>query len=226
MMALALPMLYPILDASILPEELAARDAMLRSVVEQLIAAGVTLLQYRNKSGYDSQIIADCVVIRDASAPGLANKQRCILVLNDRPDLIAETRFAGVHIGQQDMPPREARAIMGPHGLLGVSTHNEDQLLIANDSEADYIAIGPVFATTSKQNPDPVVGLEGVRRARALTRKPLVAIGGITPANCRSVREAGADSVAVISSLFGNAHRIASPESIHKTARDFFMNLQ
>lgn len=224
-MALLLPVLYPILDASILPDGLTKREDFLGSLISELIAAGVTLLQYRNKRGSDEQILADCALLR-AAVSVAPNSERCTLILNDRADLIAVTNFDGVHIGEQDISPAAARTIIGPNRVLGVSTHNEDQLLTANGSEADYIAIGPVFATTTKENPDPVVGLEGVRRARALTSKPLVAIGGITPGNCRSVRGAGADSVAVISSLFGGAHGIASPESIHKTARDFFMNLQ
>ncbi len=103
--------------------------------------------------------------------------------------------------GSDDLSPEAARPIIGPNLWLGVSTHNPEQIAEADKTDADYLAIGPVFATTSKANPDPVLGLEGVRRARELTRKPLVAIGGITRSNARSVIEAGADSVAVISDL-------------------------
>ena len=106
-----------------------------------------------------------------------------------------------MHVGQDDLSPESARRIVGPDRWLGVSTHNPEQLAAADKTSADYLAIGPSFATVSKANPDPVVGLEGVRRARELTRKPLVAIGGITRANARSVIEAGADAVAVISDL-------------------------
>jgi thiamine-phosphate pyrophosphorylase len=109
--------------------------------------------------------------------------------------------YDGVHVGQEDLSPADARALLGPEVMVGVSTHGESQLVKAADSPVDYVAIGPVFATSSKQVPDPVVGLEGVRAARALTDKPLVAIGGITRANCAAVIEAGADSVAVISDL-------------------------
>ena len=121
--------------------------------------------------------------------------------MNDRADLCLAAAFDGLHSGQDDLSPSSARAIIGPARWLGVSTHNPDQLSEADKTSADYLAIGPIFATSSKANPDPVVGLEGLRRARELTRKPLVAIGGITRANARSAIDAGADSVAVISDL-------------------------
>ena len=123
------------------------------------------------------------------------------LIMNDRADLCLAADFDGVHVGQEDLSPESVRRIIGPDRWLGVSTHNPEQLRDADLTSADYLAIGPVFATSSKENPDPVVGLEGVRRARVVTRKPLVAIGGITRANAASVIEAGADSVAVISDL-------------------------
>ena len=127
-----------------------------------------------------------------------------MLILNDYVDLVAESGFDGVHLGQTDMPPRDARALLGADTLIGISTHNEAQLSAAAPEPVDYVAIGPVFATVSKENPDPVVGLEGVRLARQLTDKPLVAIGGITLANVAEVWAAGADSVAVISGIFGS----------------------
>ena len=121
--------------------------------------------------------------------------------MNDRADLCLAAEFDGVHVGQDDLSPDSARKIIGPERWLGVSTHNAEQVAKADKTSADYIAIGPVFATSSKANPDPLVGLDGVRTARGLTKRPLVAIGGITRANCYSVIEAGADSVAVISDL-------------------------
>ncbi len=133
--------------------------------------------------------------------------------MNDRADLCLAAGFDGVHLGQDDLSPEGARKVIGTDLWLGVSTHNPEQLVQADQSTADYLAIGPVFSTRSKANPDPVIGLEGVRRARALTRKPLVAIGGITRENCRSVIEAGADAVAVISDL------IRDPR---KSAEEFF----
>jgi len=146
-------------------------------------------------------------------APGLADFARpgnsVTLIMNDRSDLCLAAGFDGVHVGQDDLSPESVRKIIGPDRWLGVSTHNPDQLREADLTSADYLAIGPVFATSSKDKPDPVVGLEGVRRARALTRKPLVAIGGITRANAASVIEAGADSVAVISDLLREPRKSA-----------------
>jgi thiamine-phosphate pyrophosphorylase len=123
------------------------------------------------------------------------------LIMNDRADLCVAADFDGVHVGQDDLSAESVRKIIGADRWLGVSTHNPEQVREADGTSADYLAIGPVFATSSKDRPGPVVGLEGVRRARELTRKPLVAIGGITRANAASVIEAGADSVAVISDL-------------------------
>jgi thiamine-phosphate pyrophosphorylase len=121
--------------------------------------------------------------------------------MNDRADLCIAAGFEGLHVGQDDLLPKSARRIIGADRGLGVSTHNPEQLAEADKTSADYLAIGPIFATGSKANPDPIVGPDGLRRARELTRKLLVAIGGITRANARSVLDAGADSVAVISDL-------------------------
>jgi thiamine-phosphate pyrophosphorylase len=126
---------------------------------------------------------------------------RAKLIMNDRADLCVAAEFDGVHVGQDDLSPEAARKIIGPNRWLGVSTHNPQQGCEADKTSANYIAVGPVFATESKTNSEPVIGLAGVRQARELTRKPLVAIGGITRENCRSVIEAGADSIAVISDL-------------------------
>jgi len=209
--------LYPILDASFLTAYGPAREAQLRSLIEELMAADVSLLQYRNKLGTEDEILADANLLRKFAPSG-----SCTLVLNDSPRLAVEAGFDGVHVGQLDMAPEEARAIIGSDRILGVSTHNPEQLAAADLTSAAYLAIGPVFASSSKQNPDPVIGIEGVRRARALTKKPLVAIGGITLDNCRAVVDAGADSVAVISSLFADA----SGRSSGKIASDFFAKLR
>ena len=131
------------------------------------------------------------------------------LIMNDRADLCLAADFEGVHVGQDDLSPNSARKIIGPTRWLGVSTHNPAQVIEAEKTSADYIAIGPVFGTASKANPDPVVGLDGVREARKLTSKPLVAIGGITRDNCAEVIEAGADSVAVISDLIRDPRKSA-----------------
>jgi thiamine-phosphate pyrophosphorylase len=201
-----LSQLYAIIDADVLQQ----RGVRLRKFAVGLRAAGVSLIQYRNKTGAPQDILAAAATLREVFA-GLD----CQLILNDRPDLAVLANFHGVHVGQTDLSPEDAKRVVGPERIVGISTHNDEQVRAADLASADYVAIGPIFATTSKQNPDPVVGLEGVRRARALTQKPLVAIGGITRDNARSVIDAGADSVAVISALF------ADGESVEKVARDF-----
>src|ERR1019366_5607146 len=185
-----LPRLYAILDAGCFLDANATFTA-----AEELAAAGCTLLQYRNKLGNARRMLDEARELR--ARLGAAVK----LIMNDRADLCLAAGFDGLHVGQDDLLPESARRIIGPARWLGESTHNPEQLAEADKTSADYLAIGPVFATTSKANPDPVVGLAGLRRARELTRKPLVAIGGITRANARSVIEAGADAVAVISDL-------------------------
>ena len=173
-----------------------------------LAVAGVTLLQYRNKSGSGWQMLEQARELKRRIG------SRVKLIMNDRADLCLAAAFDGLHLGQDDLSPEAARRIIGTEfqgkaRVLGVSTHNPEQLAEADRTSADYLAIGPVFATSSKANPDPVVGLEGVRRARELTRKPLVAIGGITRANAQSVIEAGADAVAVISDLLREPRKSA-----------------
>ena len=202
-MALAkFPPLYPILDAALLPEDAVLRREALAELIPNLAEAGVEILQYRNKQGGAEEILQDADTIR-ASAPA---SLKLILILNDYTHLLAEAGFHGVHLGQQDLSPREARLRLGPRlgseAIIGLSTHNEVQLRAAALDPVDYIAIGPVFATSSKANPDPVVGLEGVRLARRLTSLPVIAIGGITLDHAARVWEAGADSIAVISAIF------------------------
>ncbi|MGD0470573.1 MAG: thiamine phosphate synthase [Terriglobales bacterium] len=192
------PRLYAILDTSHLPDA-----AEMFAAAEELTAAGITLLQYRNKRGNARQMLDEARDLRARLGAGTK------LIMNDRADLCLAAGFDGLHVGQDDLLPDSARRIIGPARWLGVSTHNPEQLAEADKTTADYLAIGPIFATTSKANPDPVVGLEGVRRARELTRKPLVAIGGITRANARSVIEAGADAVAVISDLLRTPRKSA-----------------
>jgi len=193
-----LPRLYAILDTGCFPDANALYIA-----AEELAAGGVTLLQYRNKSGNARQMLDHARELKRRVG------DRAKLIMNDRADLCLAADFEGLHLGQDDLSPEAARRIIGPDRLLGVSTHNPEQLAEADKTSADYLAIGPVFATSSKANPDPMVGLEGLRRARALTRKPLVAIGGITRANARPVIEAGADAVAVISDLLRDPRKSA-----------------
>ncbi|MFZ0802991.1 MAG: thiamine phosphate synthase [Terriglobales bacterium] len=187
---LQIPRLYAILDAAFFSQQ-----ESLLAAAQSLAAAGVTLLQYRNKCGNARQMLDHSRELKLR----LGNSVK--LIMNDRADLALAADFDGVHVGQDDLSPVGARGVIGGQLWLGVSTHNPEQVREADQTSADYIAVGPVFATASKANPDPVIGLEGVRRARTLTKRPLVAIGGITRHNCRSVIEAGADSVAVISDL-------------------------
>ena len=189
-LVIQLPRLYAILD----PTAFSDTDALLASA-EELLAGGVTLLQYRNKSGSARQLLEDARRLRSLV------RDRAQLVMNDRADLAVAAGCDGVHVGQEDLRPESARRVIGPALWLGISTHNPQQLQAADATSADYLAIGPVFSTASKDKPDPVVGLGGVRNARALTRKPLVAIGGITRKNARSVIDAGADALAVIADL-------------------------
>jgi len=200
---IVLSRLYPILDAGCFPD---ARDLI--AAAEELIAGGCTLLQYRNKSGNARVMLEQARDLRRQCRTGVSDPH-VRLIMNDRADLCLAADFDGVHVGQGDLSPEAVRKIIGADRWLGVSTHNPEQLREADQTSADYLAIGPVFATSSKDKPDPVVGLEGVRRARALTRKPLVAIGGITRANAASVIEAGADSVAVISDLLREPRKSA-----------------
>jgi thiamine-phosphate pyrophosphorylase len=124
-----------------------------------------------------------------------------MFIVNDRADIARAVDADGVHVGQEDLPVECARSILGRGKWVGYSTHVLEQVKEADRSSADYIALGPIFPTASKENPDAVVGLDGLRAARQATRKPLVAIGGITIQNARAVMEAGADSVAVIRGL-------------------------
>jgi len=226
----SLPCLYAILDAGCFPDT----QSML-TAAEELVAGGCTLLQYRNKSG-NARIMLEQArelkrrlgqsqkhnpkigegAISGAGSEAMGQVSRAgvpaphvQLIMNDRADLCLAAEFDGVHVGQDDLSPESVRTIIGPKRWMGVSTHNADQLREADLSSADYLAIGPVFQTSSKERPDPVVGLEGVRRARALTQRPLVAIGGITRANAASVMEAGADAVAVISDLLRDPRKSA-----------------
>ena len=165
----------------------------LNDLASQLAAAGVTLIQLRDKKGPAAQVLAQARELNALLAPPGVR-----FILNDRPDIAAIADCAGVHVGQDDLPVEDARRIVGPSRWVGVSTHDRDQLRQAIATSADYIAIGPIFPTSTKENPDPVVGLDFIRFARQLTNRPLVAIGGITLEKAGEVFQAGADSVAVI----------------------------
>ncbi|ADW68933.1 thiamine phosphate synthase [Granulicella tundricola] len=201
--------LYAIADVGVL----ARRGMGLRVFAEGLKAAGVGVVQLRDKDGSPEGVLAGARVLREVFAG-----TDSLLVMNDRVDLGLLAGFGGVHVGQGDLSVEDAKAVAGQSEsqraqrkdeedterkwVVGGSTHTEDEVRVADVGAADYVAVGPVFATGTKADASPVVGLEGVRRARALTGKPLVAIGGITLANARSVVDAGADMVAVITGLF------------------------
>src|ERR1041385_2320866 len=203
---MTLPVLYPIIDFSCFSTKPDPVMAIVR-YAEELIAAGATLIQLRDKSQPEqTRRFLSCARELRRLTWGAEAKPRATVIINDRIDLCLAADADGIHLGQDDLSPESARKIFdqvkdGKTRIIGFSTHNLAQLREADSLPVDYIAIGPVFATGSKANPDPVVGLEGVRQARQATRKPLVAIGGITRQNCSQVKAAGADAVAVISDL-------------------------
>ncbi len=200
--------LYPILDIDLLT----ARSLDLASIAAAWQAPGVTLVQYRNKLGNAREMLRDAATIREIFPINSGVR----LIFNDRSDLALLAGFDGVHVGQGDISAEDARSIVGATRRVGVSTNSAEQVRQADLTSCDYIAYGPIFPTASKANPDPIVGLAGLRVARSLTSKPLVAIGGITRKNCRSVIDSGADSLAVISDLLPDKnHR----ETDGKTAR-------
>ena len=190
-----LPRLYPILDT----ESLAARGVAMETAAAAFLEGGAGILQIRHKGHWSRDIFKSAQQVarlcRQAGAP---------LIVNDRADF-AMLLEAGLHVGQDDLAPSDARHLLGPGATIGFSSHNPDQLSAAAGEPVDYVAIGPVFPTASKRNPDPVVGLDEIRRCRAPIGKPLVAIGGITLENALDVLRSGADSVAVIAGLLPQA---------------------
>jgi thiamine-phosphate pyrophosphorylase len=185
------PRVYPILDT----ETLAQHGIALDTAAAALLEGGAGILQVRQKGHWTRQVFESA---RQVAC--LCREAGALLVVNDRADF-AMLLEGGLHIGQEDLAPRDARKLIGPDALLGLSSHNLEQLSAAGGEPVDYVALGPVYPTSSKHNPDPVVGVDEVRRLRPLIDKPLVAIGGITRANAAGAFNAGADSVAVISDL-------------------------
>ena len=179
---MTLPPFYPIIDT--LP------------AAEAVLEAGARILQFRHKGFFSRQAFDDASQIAE-----FCRRAGALFVVNDRAD-VAMLLNAALHLGQDDLVPSDARRIMPAASIIGFSTHNERQLRLGDREPVDYLAIGPIFSTASKQNPDPVVGLDRLRALRPLTQKPLVAIGGITRELAPQVFEAGADSVAVIGDLF------------------------
>ena len=189
---MSIPRCYPILDTAVL----AQRNFSLVEAADILLEQGIRMLQLRHKGHYTRELF-------DIAA---AIAQRCrdsgaMLIVNDRAD-IALLLDAGLHVGHDDLPTSKARGVIGPGRVLGLSTHHEQQLIHGAGEPVDYLAIGPIFATLSKSNPDAVVGVERLEKLRCLTDKPLVAIGGITRRTAPEVLAAGADSIAVIGDLY------------------------
>ena len=179
-----------------------------------LLGAGVPVLQFRHKGLWRLEILEDAARIRD-----LCRTHQALFVINDRADY-ARMLAAGVHLGQEDLPPAIVRNLLGPGNTLGYSTHNLAQLTAAGAEPVDYIALGPIYPTASKRNPDPVVGVARIKEWRAVTPKPLVAIGGITRENASAVWNAGADMVAVIGDLYPES---CTPQSIEERMKEWLL---
>lgn len=210
------PPLYAIIDADLLKiSEIA--------FAEKMVEGGVELLQYRAKHATSrelflaSQRLVERLAKCGADADGGAGNGMHFVV-NDRADIAMLVGAGGVHVGQDDLGVEEARAIVGPQAWVGVSTHNLEQIQAADQTSADYIAFGPVFRTVTKERPDPVVGLQLLAQARAQTRKPLVAIGGITLELAAEAYRAGADSLAVARDLILSADPQARAQAFLREA--------
>jgi thiamine-phosphate pyrophosphorylase len=190
------PFLYPILDVALLGGRPVAE------AVAAVARGGARLVQLRAK-----KVTGRVLVGLAEEAQQAARAADVLLIVNDRPDVARIVGADGVHVGQDDLPPSDVRRVLGAGAVVGFSTHSLAQLEwpLENDQPVDYLAVGPVFPTRTKQDADPVVGLDLVRRARQRVALPLVAIGGITAENARDVIDAGADGVAVISALLATA---------------------
>ena len=190
---LRLPKIYAILDG----DALRAAGLGLRAAAIALREAGILLLQYRDKPAAENEILENARAIRTIFKGSGAR-----LLLNDFPHLVAEAGWDGVHVGQTDLSVAEARRQVGPDRIVGISTHTPEQFSQAADTEADYLAYGPIFSTASKPDAKPPVGLQGLRNIRKLDPRPLVAIGGISLEQMSGVFAAGADSVSLIGALY------------------------
>lgn len=188
---MTLPRLYPIVDQGLLDR----LGVPVLTAALAMLEAGVGILQWRAKGHITRQMFTDAEKMAEACWQAGTH-----FVVNDRAD-IARMLHAGVHVGQDDLPAPVAREIAGPSAVIGLSTHNEEQLRAAENAPVDYLAMGPIFGTSSKANPDPPVGLTQLRQWRQLTDRPLVAIGGIDRAHAHQVIDAGADSIALIRDL-------------------------
>jgi len=188
---MTLPRLYPILDTG----TLARRGCAVEAAARGMLDGGARILQVRHKGFFSREVFEDAEKVAE-----LCRLAGALLIVDDRTD-IAMLLDAGVHLGQEDLEPVDARRIGGEGRVIGFSTHNEEQLRAAAGEPVDYVALGPIFGTGSKERPDPVMGVDVLARLRPLSGRPLVAIGGITRENAAEVLAAGADSVAVIADL-------------------------
>jgi len=204
-----LPRIYPLTDVPLSRISHAEQ-------VKLLSLGGASLIQLREKRMPPREFYEQA-----KKAVAVALSCGVQLLINDRIDVALAVGAAGVHLGQDDMPPEAARKLLGPNAVIGYSTHNIQQAIAATKLPIDYVAIGPIFATTTKSDTAPVLGLDGLRTVRqAIGTFPLVAIGGITHENASKVIEAGADSVAVISALLSNSH------GIREATRSLLQDLQ
>src|ERR1035438_1227954 len=196
-MTFTFPKIYPILDSSFIPA--AGREEFLRQLGGSLAEAGVTLLEYRNKTGAEAEILADASILRAALPIGQVK-----LILDDRADLVEQLGFDGVHVDAGDLKPAEARQLLEPDRIVG--TFGGSNALVAGilQTPADYFSIGPVFPTRTKQTSTPTIGMDGIRRLRAEAgpNTVLVAVGGITLATAAEALAAGATVVAIAGALF------------------------
>jgi thiamine-phosphate pyrophosphorylase len=201
-MRVVLPRLYVILDAALL--KIPAKEC-----AKSLVDAGARLIQYRNKRASGRELFETSRELAE-----YLNPLGVQFIVNDRADVAVLAGAGGVHVGQDDLGVEQARRVVGEDKWVGISTHNSGQFRSALQTSAEYIAVGPVFATGSKENPDPVVGVGFVRETRGMTERPIVAIGGITLERASEVLNAGADSVAVISDIL-------RAENVGKHARQY-----
>ena len=185
-----IPAFYPIIDTQVLAQAGLTAVEMARAIAR----AQVSLVQFRHKGVYTREVLAQAEEVGK-----IVRQSGARYIIDDRADIALMLAADGVHVGQDDLPPARVRALVGEGMIVGFSTHNEQQLRDGDKEPVDYLALGPIFGTPSKQNPDPVVGTAEMARLRTFTKKPLVAIGGITRANAREVLAAGANSLAVIS---------------------------
>lgn len=198
------PKIYPITDTRL--SKLSHAEQ-----VEKLIAGGADFIQLREKHAPPKEFYAEA-----EKALRIAREQEVKIIINDRVDIALALKAHGVHLGQNDLPPEAARKILGENAIIGFSTHSIEQAIEAVKMPINYLAIGPIFATKTKENPDEIVGLDGLKQVReAIGDFPLVAIGGIDSANLTEVFASGADSCAIISGL------VSFPERISQITKEF-----